>query len=327
MFSIKNAGKETGTPNFLIAFLKTRPSALLGIFITVGFVVITLLDLFLPQYLGVANAQNLHSFSNLSANYRKEPIAPTLSQGWKYVFGTTYLGLPVFPVMLASIATDIVYSSFIVFVSMIVGMLIGVFSAFVSRRSDLLVMRGADVFLSFPAILVVMLFATAEGWNYLNISFAVMLIWWTTYTRIARSQTLPLRSANFVEASIASGCSKARAVFSHVIPNIFSGILVQMTLDMGMVISIFATVNFLFSGLNAADAFVPEIGNMMVGFPEAAVLTSSYWNVGPPSASILLIAGTWWPMVIPGLFLMLFVIALNLAGDGLRDYLNPLTRG
>lgn len=316
------------SPRVFLAFLKRRPSALIGLCLSIGFLAITLLDLFLPQYLGVANAQNLHSFSDLSAHYRAQPTPPTLDNGWRYLFGTTYLGLPILPVMLASIATDIVYSFFIVFSSMIVGMLIGVFSSFTSRRSDLLVMRGADVFLSFPAILVVMLFSSSEGWSYLNISIGVIVIWWTTYTRIARSSTLPLKYSNYVEAGIASGCSKIRAVFSHIVPNIFGGILVQMTLDIGMVVSIFATVNFLFSPLNTANAFIPEIGNMMVGFPEAAVITEpTYWSQGPPSASILLASGIWWPMIIPGLFLILFIIAINLAGDGIRDYLNPLTRG
>ncbi len=307
--------------------MKHRPSALIGIIITLAFIIIAILDVVHPQYLGVSNAGSIKSFSNIVVDYRKEPQPPVFNQGWEYYFGTTFYGLPIFPVILASFATDIEYSFLVVAVSSVIGVIIGVFSAFVGRRSDLLVMRGTDIFLSFPAIVVVMLYDSSQGWNYLNISLGLIIIWWTTYARLARGATLPLRSYNFVEAGIASGCTKVRAIFTHIIPNIMPSILVQMTLDVGMVISIFATVNFLFSPLSYADAFVPELGNMMVGFPKAGVIIAPfYWGSGPPSASILLAAGSWWPIVMPGIFLVLFIVSINLAGDGLRDYLNPLTR-
>lgn len=326
LFGTKITRKRT--PRFLVRYLIRHPSALLGVIATLFFLVLAFLDFFFPYYLGVSNAQNLHSFSNLLTNYKKPPQPPSISKGLEYLFGTTYLGLPMLPVIFASIGTDIEYSFFIVFTSMIVGTLVGVVAAFFGSKTDLLAMRGADIFLSFPAILIVILYSSAEGWNYINISIGIIIIWWTSYARISRSATLPLKNANFVEASISSGCSKTRVIFTHIIPNIASEILVQMTLDLGMVISIFATVNFLFSGLNVTDAFLPEIGNMMVGFPEAAVITApNYWGGGPPSASFLLAVGIWWPIVIPGLFLILFVISVNLAGDGLRDYINPLTRG
>lgn len=300
---------------------------IVGLVITLAFIVIAILDFVFPQYLGVSNALTIKSFSNLSLYYRTQPQPPTLDRGWEYLFGTTFYGLPILPVFLASVATDVEYSFFIVAVASSIGVMIGVFSAFVGKRSDMLVMRGTDIFLSFPAIVVVMLYDSAFGWNYFNISLGLIIIWWTTYARLARGATLPLRSYNFVEASIASGCTKIRAIFTHILPNIMSSILVQITLDVGMVISIFATINFLFSSLNVSNAFVPEIGNMMVGFPEAGVIIyPTYWGSAPASTSILLAFGSWWPIVIPGVLLVLFIVSINLVGDGLRDYLNPLTR-
>lgn len=308
-------------------FLKGRPSALFGLAATVAFLVIALLDFVFPQYLGVNNALTIFSFSNLNLHPRATPQPPSLDLGWKYVFGSTFYDLPILPVMLASIGVDIEYSLFVIIVSASIGVMIGIASAYTGKRADMLVMRGTDIFMSLPAIVAVILYSTVEGWNYLNISLGLIIIWWTSYARLSRGATLPLRSYNFVEAAVASGSSKIRTVFRHILPNIMSYIVVQVTLDLGMIITIFASINFLFSGLNASDAFVPEIGDLMVGFPQAGVIVDpTYWGAGPPSTSILLAAGSWWPIVIPGLFLVFFIVSVNLAGDGLRDYLNPRTR-
>lgn len=326
MFSTKYNRTWESARTFL-NFIRHKPSTIFGLAFIFFFATVTILDFFVPQYIGVSNARDLQSFSNMAANINVMPEAPTLSRGWKYIFGTTFMGLPIFPVMLASIATDIEYSILIVVSSMIIGMLVGVFSSYVGKRTDMLVMRGVDIFLSFPAIIVVILYCSAEGWNYLNISFGVVIIWWTTYARIARSSTLPLRFSNFIEAGIASGCSRTRSIFSHIIPNIFPEILVQMFLDMAMVITIFATVNFLFASFNTADALTPEISNMMVGFSTAGPIVCPGCVVHFPfSTSVFLADGIWWPIVIPGIFLVIFITSINMAGEALRDYLNPLTR-
>lgn len=311
-----------------LKYVRVRPSMLLGIILTCIYVAIALLDIFYPRYLGVTSAGTLWSFTNLSLTSTVTPTPPTLANGWENIFGTTSYGLPIFPVMLAAIATDIKYSFLVVSVSAILGTFAGIFSAIFSRRTDLIFMRMTDIFLSFPAIIVVIIFASIEGWSYLNISYGILLIWWTTYARVARGATLPLRRSTFVEAAIASGCSRFQLIRKHIFPNVMSLIFVQITLDIGMVISIFATVNFLFSSLNITNAFVPEIGNMMVGFPEAGVIVNpNFYASFPVSSSLLLISGTWWPIVIPGLFLIIFIVGMNLMGNGLRDFVNPRNRG
>lgn len=308
-------------------YLRRRPATLVGLLITLSYVSFAILDVVLPQYLGVTNAGTLWSFSNLSAQYKAQPIPPQLDKGWWYLFGTTFYGIPIFPVMLASISTDIKYSLMVVVVSAFVGTIAGSFSATIRRNGDLLFMRVTDVFLSFPSIIIVILFDSIEGWSYLNISIGIMLVWWTTYARIARASTLPIRNSAFIESAVASGCSEWRLLRKHVLPNIMSLVFVQMTLDVGLVISIFATVNFLFSSLNVANAFVPEIGNLMVGFPEVgALITNPLFTGSSVNTGILLLGGVWWPIVIPGLFFVVFVLGLDLMGSGLRDFVNPKNR-
>ena len=305
----------------------SRPSVLIGLIITLSFVLITILDAVYPEYLGVSNASTLFSFGDLQNTITLQPTPPTFSHGWQYIFGTTSYRLPIFPLMLASIATDIEFSALVVALSASIGTFAGIFSASYGRKTDLLFMRFTDIFISFPAIIMVIVYDSVAGWNYINMSIGILLIWWTTYARIARSVTLPLNKTPFIEAAIASGCSTFQLIRKHIFPNVMSFIFVQITLDIGMVISIFATVNYLFSSLNTFNAFLPEIGDMMVGFPEAGVIIyPTYYGSGGVSTGLWLISGTWWPIIIPGIFLIIFILGVNLLGNGLRDFVNPKNR-
>lgn len=311
----------------LLRYIRLTPSMIIGIIIVGFYAALTLLDIFYPEYLGVTNAGTLLSFANISKLSTAQPLPPSLNAGWQYILGTTSYGLPIVPVMFASIGTDVKFAFVVVVISALVGTFAGAFSATYSRRVDLIFMRFTDVFLSFPAIIVVIIYSSIRGWDYTNISIGIMIIWWTIYARVARSAALPLKQSAFVEAAIASGCSRLQLMRRHVFPNILSFIFVQMTLDVGMVISIFATVNFVFSSLNVSNAFVPEIGNMIVGFPEAGVIINFLVYEGNPiSSTIMLVSGIWWPVVMPGLFLILFIIGINLFGNGIRDYIKPRNR-
>lgn len=308
-------------------YTRARPAMLIGLFITIFYAAITILDYVYPQYIGVNNAGSILSFGNLTQTYRDTPIPPTLSEGWKYYLGTTSYGLPILPLMFASIATDIKYAVFVVALSASVGTFAGISSVSYGRRTDLLFMRFTDVFLSFPAIIMVIIYSSIRGWNYLDISIGILIIWWTTYARISRSVALPLKNEPFIEAGKAAGCSRMQLTVKHLLPNVMSFIFVQVTLDIGMVVSVFATVSYLFSTLNVTNAFIPEIGNMMVGFPEAGVLIfTTIFGSYTVNTTVWLVTGIWWPIVIPGSFLIIFILGVNLLGNGLRDYVNPKNR-
>lgn len=308
-------------------YLKSRPSMFAGLIITSFYATLAILDLVYPEYIGVPNAFTLLSFGMHSGLVSGLPTPPTISDGWEYLLGTTSYGMPILPVMFASIASDLGYSMFVIIISATLGTFLGIFSVSYGRKTDLLFMRFTDVFLSFPAIVMVIIYASIRGWTYLNISIGILIIWWTTYARLSRSVTLPLKREPFVEAAKAAGCSRSQLLFKHLLPNVMSFIFVQITLDVGMIVSIFATVNYLFSDLNVTNAFLPEIGNMMVGFPEAgALLFNSSFGVVNISTGLWLVSGIWWPIIMPGVFLIIFIMGINLFGSGLRDYVNPKNR-
>ena len=97
-----------------------------------------------------------------------------------------------------------------------------------------------------------------------------------------------------------------RNVFVHVLPNVLSPVFVQFSLDLGTIVQVFAALDFI--GFNKGNPYLPELGNMLT------------WG------ETYLSYGAWWPIVIPGIFLLIFTVSVNLMGDGLRDVLDPKLR-
>lgn len=124
---------------------------------------------------------------------------------------------------------------------------------------------------------------------------------------MTRGLALETKSLKYVEAAKASGASGVKTLFSHIIPNVLSPVYVQISLDLGSVIQIFAGIFFLIGALGSSS-FPLEIGYLL--------------SAGLPYLSI----GIWWPVIVPALFLLLFTVSVNLMGDGLRDVLDPKLR-
>ena len=130
---------------------------------------------------------------------------------------------------------------------------------------------------------------------------AIAIVWWPWYARLVRGQTLRLRQEQFVEAARASGASDARMVLRHILPNCWTPIIVQITLDVGYAILTTASLSFI--GLGAQPP-TPEWGAM--------VATGKDY-----------ILDQWWLATFPGLAILATVLGINLLGDGLRDTLDP----
>jgi peptide/nickel transport system permease protein len=293
-------------------FLKNR-LAFVGFVIVAFYFFIAFLDTVYPSYLGVSNISSVTAFlHSTNLNAASLPTSPTLSHGWWYWFGTTEYGVPILPAMLASLKVDIGISLVIVLSAAAIGLLAGTFSGYFGKLMDETIMRVTDVFFGIPTLVlaIAIIYAIGRGIDFLAI--ALILVRWPLFARLSRGQTLSLRESKFMEAAKISGSTPFRDVFVHVIPNVLSPIFVQISLELGTVILTFATLDFL--GFNVAPPLLPELGNMIAGFGSSGA-TDTY-----------LAAGIWWPMVIPGLFLLLFTVAVNLMGDGLRDVLDPRLR-
>ncbi|MHB8360307.1 MAG: ABC transporter permease [Thermoplasmataceae archaeon] len=301
-----------------IRLLVKNKLALTGFAITSIYFFFAFLDVVYPQYLGVGPGivNSLNRFPFRGAAY--QPTPPVFNRGWWYFLGTTYGHIPLLPAMLAALYNDIWDSVLVVFSGAIIGIVVGTFSGYFGKIIDEVMMRITDIFFSIP-YLIFAIIVTAVLFrvfvadrivipSLLLISISLIVIWWPTYARLTRSITLSVKSQKFIEASTASGSSRVRNVIVHVIPNVLSPVFVQISLDMGSVILLFATLAFLplsFLGLNE---YTPELGSM--------ISSAENYMLGPG----------WFSAVIPAMFLLIFTVSINLFGDGLRDVLDPKLR-
>jgi peptide/nickel transport system permease protein len=165
-------------------------------------------------------------------------------------------------------------------------------------------MRITDISLSFPAILIAMLLAVSMGPSFTTVVLAVSILGWAPYARLIRGETLKLREADFVSQARIIGSSPIRIMRRHIFPNIVNSLIIIMTLQVGLLIIVEASLSFLGIGIPPPS---PSWGNMV--------------NDGRN-----LIDTAWWISTFPGIAIALVVLSGNFLGDWLRDKLDPKLR-
>jgi peptide/nickel transport system permease protein len=138
-----------------------------------------------------------------------------------------------------------------------------------------------------------------------DISLALIIVWWPLYARYARGQALSIKENSYIEASRASGVGSWGIMLRHIAPNTLTPVFVQISLDLGTVVQVFAALDFI--GFASSNPYLPELGTIISdGFNYAL---SAPWGV-----------------IFPGVTILIFAIGMNLLGDGLRDALDPRNR-
>lgn len=212
----------------------------------------------------------------------------------------------------------------------IIGLLLGAVSGYVGGRTDEVIMRFTDIFLSIPGLLLILVLLavlTSQGFaSTLQARIelligAFVITWWPTYARIVRSQVFVTREQKYVEAAKASGAKTGRLLFRHIIPNSIYPVFVQVSLDVGTIPLLIGAIVYL--GFHIfPTAYFPEWGSIsaqsIIIIPES-VLTCQVTTVGQ---CVL----PWWQILFPGLAVFLFAISVNFVADGLRDALDPRLR-
>jgi len=270
-------------------------AAVIGLIIVMAYVVDALLVQFAPQAIGI------HSPGTLVENfYNTVPSPPSLA----HPFGTTYPGVDLFTSMVKAVRIDLFYSVLVVAIGAAVGSIVGVVSANVGGLMDEIVMRITDVFFSIPYLILALAVGFILGRSLLNMSIALAIVWWPLYARYTRSQTLSTKEFTFVEAAKASGVSRLKIMYKHILPNALPPVFIQISLDLGSIMVIFSTLAFIGFIENAS---IPELGYL-------SSLGLNYIQTAP------------WTVIFPGVAITLFALAVNLVGDGLRDVMDPRRR-
>ncbi|MCX6093326.1 MAG: ABC transporter permease [Candidatus Bipolaricaulota bacterium] len=235
-----------------------------------------------------------------SVNMRDKLLPPSTS----HPMGTDDLGRDILSRVVNGARTSLLVSVVVVACASVFGMAVGLTAGYFGGMADELMMRTTDIFLAFPGLILAMAVAVVLGPGVVPTIVALSIVWWPWYARLARSEALMHKQADFVEAARALGVPTWRILRSHILPNSLSPLIVQATLDMGYAILTTAALSFIGLGVQEPTA---EWGAML--------------NIG---RKYLLSA--WWFITFPGLAIFITVLAINLAGDGLRDYLDPRTR-
>ena len=187
--------------------------------------------------------------------------------------------------------------------TLVFGTIVGSIAAMRGGKLDNLLMRIVDVFLSIPELIFALAIAAVLGPAFSNIILALAAVFWVKYARIVRGEIIKVKQAEYVAAAKVVGDSTWNIYRKDVLPNSWTPLIVQATLDMGNVVLIGATLSF--------------IGLAQAGLTEWGALVSAGQSG--------LLAGEWWVSTFAGLAIVLWALAFNLVGDGLRDVLDPKT--
>ena len=261
----------------------------------IGLCIVTLMLLTALLAPVVTGAMGLDPYSAVVRDRLKPPSAA-------HPFGTDNLGRDIFARVLYGARISMTIGLVVGLLSAIIGTTLGLYAS-TNKVLDNVLMRLCDGLKAIPNILLAITLMAVLGANMHNVIISLTVVSIPGVARIARSQALLVREQTYVEAMRAAGAGKNRILWRHVLPNILSPVIVQMTFNFASAIISEASLSFLGAGIPIP---APSWGGML---NEAR----AYIYTG------------WWMIAFPAVFTMLSVLGFNLFGDGLRDLIDPLS--
>lgn len=222
-----------------------------------------------------------------------------------HILGTDSLGRDILSRLIYGSRITLYIVALVALIAPVAGLLVGTVAGYAGGWTDAILMRVTDIFLAFPRLVLALAFVAALGAGIENAVLAISLTAWPPYARIARAETLTIRSSDYISAIRLQGAGPLRIITKHIWPLCISSLIVRVTLDMAGIILAAAGLGFL--GLGAQPPS-PEWGAMI-------------------SEGRRFILDHWWVATVPGLAIFTVSLAFNLLGDGLRDVLDPKDGG
>jgi len=232
----------------------------------------------------------------------------------RFALGTDDQGRDILSTIIYGARISLIVGFASVIFALVLGVTLGLISGYVGGRVDALIMRVADVQLSFPAILIALLIdgvarsvlkETHDDLALYVLVFAIGVSGWVQYARTVRGSTMVEKNKEYVQAARVIGIGPATILWRHILPNVTGPVLVIATIHLAIAIITEATLSFLGVGVPPTT---PSLGTLI--------------RIG----NDYLFSGEWWITIFPGIALVLLILAINLLGDWLRDALNPKLR-
>ncbi len=230
----------------------------------------------------------------------------SLPPSTEHLMGTDQLGRDMFSRVLYGGRNSILIGVMASFLGNLIGTIMGAIAGYIGGKFDTILIRLSELVMTFPQLVLVLIFVTILGQGVGNVIFVFAVTGWMTTFRLVRSEFMSLREEAFVEADRAFGFSKKRIIFRHLLPNTMSPIVVAFTINTAIYIIAEAGLSFLGLGVPVTT---PTWGNL-VSAAQAPVVVEQYW----------------WLWVFPAIAIITFVTGVNFIGDGLRDALDPRQR-
>jgi peptide/nickel transport system permease protein len=291
------AGHAIALPDPLVSATQTSGGRRLPV-ISLGIIAVFVLLAILAPLLSPADPHDQ------SLRNRFKP--PVWQEGgtWKYPLGTDRLGRDMLSRIIWGSRVSLAAGVITVLVASAFGATVGLVAGYYGGRVDAALMRGTDATMSFPVILLALILAVTVGPSFTNVVVAIAVILWARFARVIRGQVLTLMQLDFIAQSRIAGAGAWRIITRHLFPNTLNTLVVLVTLQIGYVIIVEASLSFLGAGIPPPT---PAWGSMI-------------------SEGREFVTSAWWVSMFPGLAIMLVVLAFNLLGDWLRDTLDPKLR-
>ncbi|AND83770.1 ABC transporter permease subunit [Clostridium tyrobutyricum] len=271
--------------SLLLYKIRKNPMTILGLSIIV---IMALLAIFAPY---------ISSYNPTEMNVLDRFQEPSL----KHLFGTDEVGRDILTRVIYGTRISLTTGISVVVMAGVIGVFIGSVCGYFGGYVDQVVMRIMDMILAFPTLILAMVLAATLGASLFNVMLAIAIVKIPVYVRLSRGEALVVKNNLYVKAARTFGLSNLYVIFRHIIPNVITPIIIQLTLDLGDTILLVATLGFL--GLGAKPP-TPEWGTMI-------------------STGFKYMLEQWWYPTFPGIAVFLASTGFNLIGDGLRDILDP----
>jgi peptide/nickel transport system permease protein len=250
--------------------------------------------------------QNPYNLAELGMADNMLPPGAQAEAGFTLLLGADGQGRDMLSTMVYRLRTSIAVGISACVVAVALGTILGLIAGYVGGRTETIIMRLVDFMLSFPTILIALMIMAMLGQGVVKLIFALILVQWAYFARVVRGAALVERSKDYIEAARCLRLGPVRIILGHLLPNCLPPVIVVGTLQIASAIATEATLSFLGIGLPITE---PSLG---------LLIANGYEH---------LLTGKYWVAVFPGVLLLVLIFSINIAGDRLREILNPRLQG